>query len=67
MKKSDQIRALQAECDRLAKERDDALREAREWQVVVARRTQPAAPSLAAQARRQLRSWRDGLLDAVGL
>lgn len=65
MKKSEQIKALQAECDRLAEERDDALREAREWQVIAARRTQPA--SLVDQARSEFRAKWELLLEAVGL
>lgn len=66
MKKSEQIKALQAECDRLIAERDEyrkrlmmAHTEAK------ARRQDP--PSLADQARSEFRQKWSWLLDAVGL
>lgn len=67
MKKSDQIKALQAECDQLTKERDalrsEAVRLAREC---IDLRRRQAPPSLADQARSEFyRKW-DWLLEAVG-
>ncbi len=65
MKKSDQIRALQAECDRLTKERD-AYRSA----LAVAHAQAKARrdpPSLVDQARSEFRQKWEWLLEAVGL
>ena len=65
MKKSEQIKALQAECDRLAKERDayrSALAEAHRQ--AKARRD---PPSLVDQARSEFRQKWEWLLEAVGL
>ena len=67
MKKSDQIKALQAECDRLAVERDayrkalaDAAREVDRLRRAV------ESPSLVDQARSEFyRKW-DRLLEVVG-
>lgn len=71
MKKSDQIKALQAECDRLAVERDayrverDAYREALSLAHAQAKaRRDP--PSLADQARSEFRRKWEWLLEAVG-
>ena len=65
MKKSEQIKALQAECDRLAKERD-AYREALSLAHAQAKaRSDP--PSLADQARSEFRRKWEWLLEAVGL
>ena len=65
MKKSQQIEALKAECDRLAKERD-AYREA----LAVAHAQAKARrdpPSLVDQARSEFRAKWEWLLEAVGL
>lgn len=68
MKKSDQIKALQAECDRLAVERDayrkalaDAAREVDRLRRAV------ESPSLVDQARSEFRAKWSWLLEAVGL
>ncbi len=65
MKKSQQIEALKAECDRLAKERD-GYREA----LAVAHAQAKARrdpPSLVDQARSEFRAKWEWLLEAVGL
>lgn len=64
MKKSDQIRALQAECDQLAKERDAYRKALAEAQRQAKARRDP--PSLVDQARSEFRQKWDWLLEAVG-
>lgn len=65
MKKSEQIKALQAECDRLAAERD-AYRKALSLAHAQAKaRRDP--PSLVDQARSEFRQKWEWLLEAVGL
>ncbi len=68
MKKSQQIKALQAECDQLAAERDayrkalaDAAREVDRLRRAV------ESPSLVDQARSEFRQKWEWLLEAVGL
>ena len=65
MKKSQQIEALKAECDRLAKERDYLRRGLRKAHAEAQARPDP--PSLADQARSEFRAKWEWLLEAVGL
>jgi hypothetical protein len=65
MKKSDQIKALQAECDRLAEERDAYLKALIEAQRQARAHRDP--PSLVDQARSEFRQKWEWLLEAVGL
>lgn len=65
MKKSEQIKALQAECDRLTKERD-AYRSALAVAHAQAKERRDP-PSLADQARSEFRQKWEWLLEAVGL
>ena len=70
MKKSEQIKALQAECDRLAKERDayrqsltSAHRQMRDLRAALAKRDQ----SLGDRVRSEFDAKWSWLLEAVGL
>jgi peptidoglycan hydrolase CwlO-like protein len=70
MKKSDQIKALQAECDRLAAERDAyrqahnaALAQVRDLRAALAKRDQ----SLGDRVRSEFDAKWSWLLEAVGL
>jgi peptidoglycan hydrolase CwlO-like protein len=70
VKKSEQIKALQAECDRLAKERDayraslaQAHRQVRDLRATLARRDQ----SLGDRVRSEFHEKWSWLLEAVGL
>lgn len=65
MKKSDQIKALQAECDRLAKERDAYRKALAEAHAQAKARRDP--PSLVDQARSEFKAKWEWLLEAVGL
>ncbi len=65
MKKSEQIRALQAECDRLVAERDAYRKALAVAHTEAKARRQP--PSLADQARSEFRQKWEWLLEAVGL
>ena len=65
MKKSEQIRALQAENDRLTKERDEYREALSLLRYAKARRQDP--PSLVDQARSEFRQKWEWLLEAVGL
>ena len=66
MKKSEQIRALQAECDRLMAERD-AYRVALTVAHAEAKARRQDPPSLVDQARSEFRQKWEWLLEAVGL
>ena len=70
MKKSEQIKALKLECDRLAKERDayrtslaTAHAQVRDLRAALAKRDQ----SLTEQVRQEFHAKWDWLLEAVGL
>ena len=65
MKKSEQIKALQAECDRLAAERDAYRKALAEAHNAAKARRDP--PSLADQARSEFKAKWEWLLEAVGL
>jgi uncharacterized coiled-coil DUF342 family protein len=67
VKKSEQIRALQAECDRLTKERDTYRAAYAEVAAANRRILAKRDQSLVDQARSEFRAKWEWLLEAVGL